>query len=300
MPPLHGDPLAISFLPSSIADSAPLSIPYVPSSIACVPSTVGDSTPLSARRRRSLARSLARSPYIPSPIADSAPLPNFPYVPSSIADSAHLSIPYVQSSVAYSALLSGSDPELPSSSSGGSDANRAQAVLTDSDTIASPIYISFLPSSIADSAPLSIPYVPSSIADAAPLSNLPCVPSTVGDSTPLSARRWRSLARPLARSPYIPSPIADSAPLSNFPYVPSSIADSAPLSIPYVPSSVADSALLSGSDPELPSSSSGGSDANRAQAVLTDSDTIASPRSVVLSWQKMRVREWPFAHLQRI
>jgi hypothetical protein len=66
-----------------------------------------------------------------------------------------------------------------------------------------------------------------------------------------------------------------------------------------VPSSVADSALLSGSDPELPSSSSGGSDANRAQAVLTDSDTIASPRSVVLRWQKMRVREWPCAHLQR-
>ena len=61
MPPLHGDPLAISFLPSSIADSAPLSIPYVPSSIACVPSTVGDSTPLSARRWRSLARPLARS-----------------------------------------------------------------------------------------------------------------------------------------------------------------------------------------------------------------------------------------------
>ena len=160
--------------------------------------------------------------------------------------------------------------------------------------------ISFVPSSIADSAPLSIPYVPSSIADSAPLSSLPCVPSTVGDSAPLSARRRRSLARSLARFPYIPSPIADSAPLSNFPYVPSSIADSAPLSIPYVPSSVADSALLSGSDPELPSSSSGGSDANRAQAVLTDSDTIASPRSVVLSWQKMRVREWPFAHLQRI
>lgn len=97
---------------------------------------------------------------------------------------------------------------------------------------------------------------------------------------------------------FVPSSIADSAPLS-IPYVPSSIADSAPLSIPYVPSSVADSALLSGSDPELPSSSSGGSDANRAQAVLTDSDTIASPRSVVLSWQKMRVREWPCAHLQR-
>jgi len=76
-------------------------------------------------------------------------------------------------------------------------------------------------------------------------------------------------------------------------FLPSSIADSAPLSIPYVPSSVADSAPPSspGSDPELPSSSSGGSDANRAQAVLTDSDTIASPRSVVLSLQRMRMRE---------
>ena len=71
-------------------------------------------------------------------------------------------------------------------------------------------------------------------------------------------------------------------------FVPSSIADSPPLSIPYVPSSVADSA---GSDPELPSSSSGGSDTNRAQAVLTDSDSIASPRSVVLSLQRMRMRK---------
>ena len=101
----------------------------------------------------------------------------------------------------------------------------------------------------------------------------------------------RSLARSLARFPYMPSSVADFAPLSNFPYVPSSIADSAPLSIPYVPSSVADSALLSGSDPELSSSSSGGSDAHRAQAVLTDSDTFASPRSVVLSLQRMRRRE---------
>jgi len=115
---------------------------------------------------------------------------------------------------------------------------------------------SFVPSSIADSAPLPIPHVLSSVADS-----------------------------------FMPSSVADFAPLSNFPYVPSSIADSAPLSIPYVPSSVADSALLSGSDPELSSSSSGGSDAHRAQAVLTDSNTFASPRSVVFSLQRMRRRE---------
>ena len=128
--------------------------------------------------------------------------------------------------------------------------------------------ISFVPSSIADSAPLSIPYVPSSVADSAPLSSLPCVPSTVDDSAPLSARRRRSLARSLARFPYMPSSVADSERLSGFPYVPSSVADSAP---------------LSGSDPELISFFSGVSDAHRAQAVLTDSDTFAYPRLVALS-----------------
>ena len=128
-----------------------------------------------------------------------------------------------------------------------------------------PLAIPYVPSSIADSAPLSIPYVPSSVADSAPLSGFPYVPSSVDDSAPLSARRRRSLARSLARFPYMPSSVADSERLSGFPYVPSSVADSAP---------------LSGSDPELSSFSSGVSDAHRAQAVLTDSDTFASPRSV--------------------